>query len=164
MACTNDPQSEKWNWKRFVLGECDLDCACVHHEIARAWLDASKDSHVTDVTMVRDADRAANYLVKYLTKTFATAWDQEVKHRRWAKSNNWPKMEKLQMRGTAEAKWREVIIIPKAFDEKLEQLAEQSEEEPLMERVGLVWLKDRQLKKAKLGAKIVIERVLNADL
>lgn len=90
----------------------ESSCVCAEHVASREWFKVTKDSYVVDVRKVGSPFGAANYLGKYLTKTFG--FENRVRDqleargflRRYSKSNNWPGDYKIRRKGTVEKTWQ----------------------------------------------------------
>lgn len=98
---------------RWMKKGCRQVEECLTHLITRLWRHVTtpldpigEGSWETDVTEVTDPAKGAGYITKYLVKDM---WGDKLKSlgfgRRWSKNRKWPKVEKLQMRGSKEGRW-----------------------------------------------------------
>lgn len=159
-SCLLDQKNPKWNRRAFVVGDCPESGTCVHHRVAKTWLDVV-GSWVIDVQLVVAPERTAKYLCKYLTKTLTRAYDENVKNRRWSKSNNWPKLERLQYLGSYQSRWKKIKIIG-GYNGDLEERVKASEkrQDPMMMKVGSKYVKDWQEKRMKKATAIKFGKLL----
>ncbi len=83
-------------------------------------------------TAVTDPEGAANYLAKYMRKTFTSGAPR--KNRRYTTSRDWPGGEKLQLAVTKEGGWSHIRQWGQDRFNSLENL--NPREEDLLKRVG----------------------------
>lgn len=91
--CEKSPAfSDDWIQKR---------CECAAHMMGYAWY-VETGAFVVDAQKVYAPRGAAAYMAKYLTKAFMVRGEMEKLgfHRRYATSRNWPRGEKIHLRGT----------------------------------------------------------------
>lgn len=156
---------------------------CLTHLIMRCWRHVTipldpigEGSWETDVTEVKDPAKGAGYITKYLTKDM---WGDKLKAlgfgRRWSKNRKWPKVERLQMRGSKEDRWTPVtptILENWRFDgsfpingkevskKKLAEMADhQSENSHLAQMVGDPMVFERHEKQRKWAVKNRLEEM-----
>ena len=109
----------------------------VKDELVPVWAsvlgDDSRDVwKATAVSVVRSPKKSGEYLAKYMLKNWydRVALEEKGFIRRWSRSRNWPGGQ-VQLRGTVEGGWEEVLWHPgqKAVEAE-------SPPNPLLERVG----------------------------
>ncbi len=108
-------------------------------EIVRElWYGITGDSYIVDVRRTYEPARLANYLGKYLAKTFVEREHMEKQgwKRRYSSSRNWPKPEPLRLRGTEMDRWQHMERSAERLFTQGRQLLESSQGAYLMERVG----------------------------
>jgi hypothetical protein len=122
--------------------ECGKKEVCLKHVIGKAWAHAnSGDSWVVHVGDKVTPERGVAYVTKYLTKEM---WGIRLARlgfgRRWSRSQSWPRVERLQLRGTQEGRWINVQIVSAAetreTKERYKKIAEASAVDRLSEVVG----------------------------
>lgn len=112
---------------------------CLTHEFAKAWLDVSGDSFVVDCRKGYSAGRLANYLGKYLTKSFSDRENLKAMGfiRRYSRSQNWPSVPKLETVVQKAGGWDKVEIVQNSDNwTKWKQRAAADRDSTLLERVG----------------------------
>lgn len=127
----------KWN-AAYRDMRCDIDC--LEHRITKLWYRITGDSYVTDCREVTHAKGAGSYIGKYLAKGFDAAefLKREGFARRWARSRNWPVVDKLQLEATTTKSWSHTDFIYKGRAGAYLLAAEASDDDcaPLAKRVG----------------------------
>jgi len=90
--------------------KCPLVKECLEHVISKIWLNSTKDSYIVSCGNVVGQGAIANYMSKYVTKEMLL-WAQMSKagfKRRWSCSQNWPRYERLELKGTRDGTWASV--------------------------------------------------------
>lgn len=134
-SCITDknrrPYSLKW-----IRSLCRTECLV--HEWGSAWSEVT-DSFVVDAKEIYNVPGAARYLAKYLSKGF----DERQRlidlgfERRWSCARNWPREEKVQLRGTREGAWTKVAMVERSHRRSyMERRAKMSQGDRLCESVG----------------------------
>ncbi len=77
-----------------------------------AWMAVTDDSFMVYAREVFSIRGLCSYLSKYMTKSFEDFSRQKRLgfSKRWTQSHGWPKLEKMQLRGTRDKAWRRVMI------------------------------------------------------
>ncbi len=94
------------------LNGCPLPSDCLEHLVSRYWLAATNTSFVVFVEKVWDIKGLCWYLAKYMMKGFEDWQVGEAGFgKRWTRSHKWPKLPKMQLRGTLNKSWKKVDIL-----------------------------------------------------
>lgn len=105
-------------------------CDCASHSMARVWYAITGDSYIVHTMPVGGPKGAANYLSKYMMKTFTRSPD--VGKRRWSCSRDWPGTGRLRLTNTVRKNW--AVVHYRLTDEVI------PESDPgLDERSGPAW-------------------------
>lgn len=94
--------------KNFTFTPCPYNC--ISCEWRLHWFTITKDSYIIHVKEGYDARGAGNYMGKYVSKGLEYRADLENLgfYRRYSTSRNWPRGEKIQLRGTRYAEWTRI--------------------------------------------------------
>ncbi len=94
------------------------------------WEEVTGDSFVVDVAAVKDDERMAKYLEKYLRKGLEDRKRlEELGYaRRWACSRNWPRGHALGLRGTKEGEWVSIRMVADGVGARMLSEYEQSKD------------------------------------
>lgn len=106
-------RAKNGKYARWRHTSCQSDC--LEHELSAVWEEVTGDSYVVDASVVASNGKTAWYLIKYVCKSLVDD-DRRLEAgfaRRYSTSQNWPRVEMLQLRGTVEGRWREVALRPK---------------------------------------------------
>ena len=159
----NGKCAHRWT-ESWVTSDCQSDC--LEHQLASFWLSITGDSFVVDSRLILGPSGAANYLVKYLTKSFDSRSDLEALgfHRRWSCSRNWPSPQRLQFKHTRDGTWSSThFISPKFSNERyLHARSLDDQHSPLAERVGSPLAHLAEAKRKRHNTKKLLRRFQRA--
>lgn len=100
---TCKPRNEPKKW-------LEVTCECIQGVLRNTWFSITGDSWIVDVTAIYSNAGAAWYLCKYLRKGMygkvREGLDRLGFARRYAASQNWPRGDKMERRGTVEKRWK----------------------------------------------------------
>jgi len=146
-----------------VFRTCKEDCLI--HEWAQAWYGVTGDSFVVDVRKGYAPGRLANYLGKYLTKSYYHREELEEMgfKRRWSCSRNWPSPDKMQTVTTENGGWDKTEIIKGYGNELLRDKALEDRGAPALEQVGDLVAKGIQSKNRRRAALAAVERQISGS-
>jgi len=106
-------REQKPTSSKHLLRNCKRSPACLEHEMSGLWHKITGDSYWTDVQTVYGITGLCRYLSKYMAKSFAEFERCKAAGfgKRWTQSQNWPRIEKMQLRGTKNKAWKRAIPI-----------------------------------------------------
>jgi len=111
---------------------------CLIHEWGKAWFERT-GAYVVDVRKIYSAGGVGGYLGKYLSKSFSKRQGLEEIgfKRRWSCSRNFPREKKIQLAGTRDGIWTNVVRIPGWYrSEEMEARSRVDESRAALERIG----------------------------
>ncbi len=159
---------------RHLLSPCRLSSECLEHQVKQAWWKASGDSYITLVREVYDGRGLCTYLSKYMNKDFEdfdASCDLGFK-KRWTQSQNWPKLERMCLRGTFEKAWLKVdasqIKPGNAYADMICAVGESivsreiTPDDGWFERLGTLGAKKMRDEKARKVAAAMAKRIMNS--
>lgn len=108
------PSCRKRNEKYLSWVERKCYGGCLQHEVSEVWRAVTGDSFVVDVSQVRSRRHTASYVTNYIKKGFTKRGELEARgfKRRYAFSENWPSMGRMQLVGTLDKEWTRVTRVP----------------------------------------------------
>ncbi len=148
---------------------------CLEHFVKDCWWKASKDSYITLVRDVFDRRGLCTYLSKYMNKDFEDFdLSKELGFgKRWTKSQNWPKLEKMQLLGTLLKAWERVdasqIKPGNAYADMVCGVGrtivdqESTPEDGFFTRLGTEGAKRMKDEKARKVAQAMAKRIMNSN-
>ncbi len=148
-----------------LLGPCKAREVCYEHKLSRMWHEVTGDSYFVCVRDVYSIKGLCNYLSKYMVKSFDEfeAAKELGFGKRWTQSFHWPKLEKMQLRGTKDKSWKRAIPVRK--DEQGVTLAhyllDRTPDDGAFERLGTDLAKEMALHRVYRAQIQLARKVLN---
>ena len=124
------------NEKRWVVNGCfQAQGTCLLHAVAKTWLATTTSSWVCDVSRVRSASAAGNYVGKYITKAYAQHKLEKLGFKRvWSASRGFAPDLRVRLAGTVAGKWTKVEHFFSKYDQS--DWIDRSSNDPDLKMVG----------------------------
>lgn len=138
---------------------------CLIHEWSQAWFGVTGDSWVVDARKGSTPARLANYLGKYLTKSYYHRKDLEEMgfKRRWSCARNWPSPTKMETITAQEGGWDKTEMIKGYGNEMLRRRVEADKDSIALEQVGDLVAINLMNKNRKRAALAAVERQISGS-